>query len=249
MSDSYFRSLAYKVIRFVRLFSGWGRFVRQYLAFSSMVDDRFSFRWKDRWPCLLDHTNGTGFDHHYVYHTAWAARLISRNSPARHTDFSSCIRFVTLVSAFIPVDFYDYRPANIPIEGLKTGKADLVNLHFEDNSIASLSCMHVVEHIGLGRYGDPLDVKGDLKAMKEINRVLKPGGDVYFAVPVGKPRIQFNAHRIYSYEQVMEQFKGMELKQFSLIPDGGSIIDDADPVLANKQSYGCGCFWFRKEMD
>lgn len=247
MPEKFIRILAGKGLNTVRKLLAWGRFIMQYRRFSSVADDRFPLQWKDRWPCLLDHTIGTGFDHHYVFHTAWAARLIARNAPERHVDFSSCLRFATLVSAFVPMDFYDYRPAELPLEGLKSGHADLTNLHFENDSIASLSCMHVVEHIGLGRYGDPLDAKGDLKAINEIKRVLQPGGNLYFVVPIGIPRIQFNAHRIYSYKQVVELFDSLTLQQFSLIPDAGSIVYDAAPALAEQQRYGCGCFWFTKE--
>jgi hypothetical protein len=59
--------------------------------------------------------------------------------------------------------------------------------------------MHVIEHIGLGRYGEALDPDGDLKAIRELVRVLAAGGNLLVVVPVGRPRIQFNAHRIYDY--------------------------------------------------
>ena len=89
--------------------------------------------------------------------------------------------------------------------------------------------MHVAEHIGLGRYGDPLDPDGDLKAMGELKRVLAPGGLLLFVVPVGQPRVCFNAHRIYSYGQIVEAFAKLYLEEFALIPDdsidGGLIIN------------------------
>jgi Caenorhabditis protein of unknown function, DUF268. len=109
--------------------------------------------------------------------------------------------------------------------------------------------MHVIEHIGLGRYGDPLDPDGDLKAISELQRVLAPEGDLLFVVPIGKPMIVFNAHRIYSYEQIAEYFSGFELKEFALIPDNpseGGLIHDATKEQADSQTYGCGCFWFKK---
>lgn len=108
--------------------------------------------------------------------------------------------------------------------------------------------MHVIEHIGLGRYGEPLDPDGDLKAIAELKRVLKPGGSLFFVTPVGKPRIQFNAHRIYSYEQIAEYFFGLEIRQFALVDDSGLFSLDAAPASANQQSYGCGCWWFIKKQ-
>ena len=110
--------------------------------------------------------------------------------------------------------------------------------------------MHVIEHVGLGRYGDPLDPEGDLKAMAELKRVLAPGGSLLFVAPLGRPRIMFNAHRIYSYGQIREYFGELELKQFALIPDDpqeGGLVFEASEALADRQTYGCGCFWLKKK--
>ena len=117
----------------------------------------------------------------------------------------------------------------------------------DDRSVQSISCMHTVEHIGLGRYGDPLDPLGDRKAAAELARVLAPGGSLLFVVPVGAPQIMFNAHRIYSYEQVLELFPSLTLREFALIPEhgeDGGLIRHADPALVASQGYGCGCFHF-----
>jgi hypothetical protein len=110
--------------------------------------------------------------------------------------------------------------------------------------------MHVVEHVGLGRYGDTMDPDGDLTAISELKRVTAQGGSLLFVVPVGKPRIQFNAHRVYDYEQVINYFKDFTLKEFALIPDGpddDKLIINATQEQSNQQSYGCGCFWFIKK--
>ena len=107
--------------------------------------------------------------------------------------------------------------------------------------------MHTVEHIGLGRYGDELDPKGDLTAIAELKRVLASGGDLLFVTPVGRPKIEFNGQRIYSYEMIVEYFAPFVLKEFSLIPDAGGFIEGADPALVAQQAYGCGCFWFKKQ--
>jgi hypothetical protein len=202
--------------------------------------------WENRYPRLNDNTETTGFDQHYIYHTAWAARMLKKINPVKHVDIGSRLFFATIVSAFIPVEFYDYRPAKLNLSNLTSGKADLLSLPFPDHSITSLSCMHTLEHIGLGRYGDKLDPSGDEKAIKELKRVLAIGGDLLVVVPVGEPKIMFNAHRIYSYDQIKNYFVGMELKNFSLVLDNGEFVNNADKKIADGQKYGCGCFWFKK---
>lgn len=228
------------------------RFLEEFLRFRKMAEGlppRLPIRWENRLPCLKDKTTSTPFDRHYVYHPAWAARVLARTQPASHVDISSTLHFCTVVSAFIPVRFYDYRPASLDIDNLSTGSADLLSLPFGDRSIPSLSCMHVAEHVGLGRYGDPMDPEGDRKAMAELQRVLATGGSLLFVVPVGEPRVVFNAHRIYSRKQVLESFPELELVESALIPDdhrnGGLLLDPPEEMM-DAQSYGCGCFWFRR---
>lgn len=241
---NYFNNLDRK-----RRLKGFTKEFRQFSDLAKKSDERFPLSWEDKYPCLDDRTSDTPFDRHYIYHPAWAARILKQTNPDYHVDISSTLNFCAIVSAFIRVEFYDYRPANLALPGLTSGSADLTSLHFADNSIGSLSCMHTIEHIGLGRYGDPLDYDGDLKAISELKRVVRGGGDLLFVVPIGKPRIMFNAHRIYSYDQVLDYFKGFELMEFSLIPeyeaDGGLLIH-ANKEMADKETYGCGCFWFRK---
>jgi len=149
------------------------------------------------------------------------------------------------------VKFYDYRPPDLRLSQLTSERADLTALPFVDGSIESISCMHVVEHVGLGRYGDPLDPDGDLKAIAELQRVLAPGGSLLFVVPVGKPMVMFNAHRVYSYAQVITAFAGLGLRQFTLIPDdpGSGLIQDAPQSVADDQNYGGGCFWFQRPLE
>jgi SAM-dependent methyltransferase len=208
---------------------------------------RFLYEKKDIFPCLEDNTGITNFDAHYIYHPAWAARVIHKINPKKHIDISSLLSFSTVLSAYVPTEFYDYRPALLNLEGLKSGESDLTNLLFPDNSIESISCMHTIEHIGLGRYGDPIDPEGDIKAINELKRVVKKDGNLLLVVPMGKPRLQFNAHRIYSYKMIANQFDDFEIKDFSLITDKNEFISPAIPELVENQNYGCGCFWFIKK--
>ena len=228
------------------------RFRSEFKAFLELAgpNPRFSVRWKDRYPCLYDRDNLAGFDRHYFFHLAWAARVLAESRPPVHVDISSHLQFCATVSAFVPFEFYEYHPPQAEIEGLTVNRANLLALPFDDISVMSLSCMHVVEHVGLGRYGDALDPDGDVKSMNELKRVLAEKGQLLFVVPVGQPRLHFNAHRIYAYDQILDCFSGLRLKEFALIPDDwrqGGLIRDASREMANAQRYGCGCFLFTRE--
>lgn len=226
-------------------------FRKQFQAFADLNQQQrpeLSVKWPDCWPRLDDNTGHLPFDAHYVYHTAWAARVVARLQPTKHVDISSYTYFATIVSAFIPVDFYDYRPADIKLSGMHSGEADLCNLPFADASIPSLSCMHTIEHIGLGRYGDPLDPLGDRRALKELQRVLAADGSLIIVVPVGSPRIQFNAHRIYSLEMLTAELDALKLVDWSVLGDdyAAGLIHQPDSQFIRQQKYGCGCFLFQR---
>jgi hypothetical protein len=219
-----------------------------HFAGSVAGEPRLSIRAEDMNPQLADRSAETPIDRHYTYHPAWAARVLARTRPAKHVDISSILHFCTIVSAFVPVEFYDFRPAPVELDGLYAGSVDITRLPFAGDSISSLSCMHVIEHIGLGRYGDPVDPDGDLKAISELVRVLAPGGDLLIATPVGQPKVAFNAHRIYDHEAFARYFSPLELVEFALIKEQGAsgLIFEPAAEVVRSESYGCGCFWFRK---
>ena len=227
-------------------------FISEFISFKldlEKVDRGFTMDWNDKLPILNDRTESTPFDKQYVYHIGWASRIIANLNPQKHVDIASSHWFPIILSAFLPVEYYDYRPLPIQLPNLNTLHADITNLPFPDNSIECLSSMHVVEHVGLGRYGDPLDPNGDLKAIAELKRVVAPRGYLIFVVPVGKPKIQFNAHRIYSYNQIIDYFSDFTLLEYSLISGSDSyngLIQNATKNQTDMEDYGCGCFFFRK---
>jgi len=201
-------------------------------------EDRFAC---NAFPCLGD-DNGHGFDEHYVYHVAWAVRKINEVNPKIHYDISSSLHLCTTLAATIPTKFLDYRKPNLQVQNLIVGHIDisLENL----DPVESLSCCHVVEHIGLGRYGDNLDNTGDLKAIQNLKK--SAGKHLFFVVPVGNPCVEFNAHRIYSPVYIASLFPEFKCQEFYLIPNNGekpsvSLIQELD------LPYACGCFHFIRE--
>jgi len=237
-----------KFLRFSKQRKQNGFLLLDFEKFQSLdFDKRIPISKDDLFPCLNDKTSTTYFEPHYTYHPAWAARVIREISPDKHIDISSSLQFCTMLSAFVKTEFYDFRPAVIELDNLESKKGNLMALDFETGSVFSISCMHTIEHIGLGRYGDEIDPSGDLKAIKELCRVCAPKGHLIVAVPVGKERIEFNAHRIYNALKFSKYFNGFTLKEFSLISDNGAFLRNADISDADHQRYGCGCFWFVKE--
>jgi SAM-dependent methyltransferase len=124
----------------------------------------------------------------------------------------------------------------IPVGG------DITRLPFADASLASVSCLHVIEHIGLGRYGDPLDATGALRAANELQRVLAPGGKLFLSTPIGRERVCFNAHRVFSVTTILAMFSQLRLVEFSYVDDIGRLHVGAAPSNMPTLDYGCGFF-------
>jgi len=231
-------------LRVVRGLFTYPRYMFDWLHYAHMQGAEH-LRFSNAYPQLHDRTGTTGVDAHYFYVNGWAMRRIVAQRPAQHVDIGSQIMFVNLLSAVLPVTFVDYRPLEVSMEGLINLGGDILKLPFADNSIKSLSCLHVAEHIGLGRYGDPLNPRGTEQACDELKRVLAPGGNLYFALPVGKPRVCFNAHRIHSSKTIIKYFNGLDLVEFSGVNDDGSYVEHADLNEFDESSYSCGMFCFR----
>ena len=200
----------------------------------------------DTHPCLGDWTAHTPFDAHYFYQAAWLARRLAVNPPNKHLDIGSDVKLMGTISAFMPTEFMDYRPLNATLPGLECTRGNLLGLPFSDGSISSLSCLHVVEHIGLGRYGDSIDPDGHSKALAELERVVASGGLLYLSVPVGQERVCFNAHRVFAPESILTMLPNMTLVSFSLVRDDGSYLPDCGINAAEGLDYGCGLFLMEK---
>lgn len=200
----------------------------------------------DSWPQLHDRTPKTPFDPHYFWTNGWAMRRIVAQRPKHHIDIGSQVVFINLLSAVLPVIFVDYRPLAACVAGLTSCSGDILNLPFADGGVESLSCLHVAEHIGLGRYGDPLNPSGTRRACAELTRVLAPGGNLFFSIPIGQPRVCFNAHRVHSPDQILEYFGSLELVEFSAVDDRGNFHPNIKPENMRQAKYGCGLFWLKK---
>lgn len=219
------------------------RFLRDLFSYRSISGQRISFA--DLHPVLGQHRHHE-FDRHYIFLGAWAARRIVAFAPQQHTDVGSQVSFATVLGAAVPVQFVEFRKVPIKLTGFDSIAGDLLNLPFSDNSIYSLSCLHVIEHVGLGRYGDPLDPLGTVKAARELSRVLRPGGQLLIGIPQGRPRICFNAHRVHDSAQVLAMFADLRLVEFSGVNDQGEFLEGSTHAILDDCEYGCGFYRFTK---
>ena len=222
------------------------RYLSDWFRYKKMADNG-RLRFIDSYPCLFDRTATAPFDSHYFYQDIWAFKEIQHSNPPFHIDVGSRVIFVGFSSAVTQVIFVDIRPLLVKLKNFHSVSGSILELPFENNSLISLSCLHVAEHIGLGRYGDLLDPEGTIKAAQELTRVLAPGGNLYFSVPVGKSRICFNAHRIHSPGQILNYFQDLKLVQFSAVNDDRNFIERISPAKFAEADYACGMFHFTKE--
>jgi len=194
----------------------------------------------------MDNTPTTPFDSHYFYQAVWAFRKIFENRPEKHVDVGSELNFIGILSNITDITFIDIRPFHSDLKNLTVKKGNILCMPFEDETVDSLSCLHVAEHIGLGRYGDELDPEGTKKACEEFKRILAVNGNLYFSLPLGKEKIYFNAHRVHSPQTILKYFDGLELIELSAVTDQGKFIENVNPEILEKLNYACGLFWFRK---
>lgn len=204
---------------------------------------------RDLYPCLTDRVTATPFDPHYFFQAAWLARRLHQISPACHVDIGSSAMMINVLSATVKTVFVDYRPLTVRLSNLSSVAADVIRLPFRDSTIASLSCLHVIEHVGLGRYGDPLDPSGSRRAAEDLARVVTPGGRLFVSTPVGQERVCFNAHRVHAPKSVTAFFPRLRLQSFSFVDDEGRFWERAELHAADGLEYGCGMFEFIKESE
>lgn len=193
-------------------------------------------------PCIYDKTATTVIEPTYFYQDIWAFEHVVANQPEFHVDVGSHHKYVALLSRVLPVTMVDIRPLSLPLEGLNFRKGSILEMPYEDGSVPSVSSLCVVEHIGLGRYGDPLDPEGTEKALLELKRIVAPGGNLYLSIPLDtENRTYFNAHRAFSESYLLDQFLPFEVMD-------KKYIFGCEYGAERKSGFGTGCYWLRKPI-
>lgn len=252
MLDKITRLLAQKAREAGQGVRGTSAFLRDWQQIKKLAPQQPDFPIIDYYPVLTDRYVESGnLTHHYFDQDLTMAQRIFQNKPAQHVDIGSRIDgFVAHVATFRPIELFDIRPLNRPISNVTFRQVDFMQLPDELIEYTdSISSLHVIEHFGLGRYGDPLDVNGHLKALDNIYRVLKPGGRFYFSTPVStRQGIVFNAHRVFRVDYLVRLFEQRyAIDNFWLIDDSNTLRSGLNyHSEAARQSFGCsfGCGMF-----
>jgi SAM-dependent methyltransferase len=226
------------------------RFYKDYLKFCKEYSNLKNVDGKVRFaPQLGDLNEGAGIaEGHYFWQDLIAAREIFQNNPERHVDIGSRVDgFIAHLLVFRKVEIIDIRKLQPFDSKIKFTLDDAMILKtIPDNSIESISSLHAIEHFGLGRYGDPIDVDGHRKALKQIQRVLKPKGKFYLSFPAGIPEVVFNDKRVVDVllpEEILDKCK---LLQFIAIPGVGAPIYNVNPSNYRNADGYCGLWIFEK---
>ena len=199
------------------------------------------------YPCLVDDIPVQSAHSYYFYQDCWAARQIFRESPEWFVDLGSTVLLLGVLSQFAKCISVDYRPIKAQLENFHTVCGTLLNLPLRDNSVPCVTTMCVLEHIGLGRYGDPLSPLGTQKAVAEISRVIAPGGIVVYSVPAGSDLNEFNAHRRFAYAQAGAFFAGWELVDSCVLTPSPVSLESFEANESRLQVEDpVVCFCFRK---
>lgn len=223
-----------------------GKFLRQRSEFvrsGGKVDVLF--------PILSDYKEESGSaSGHYFHQDLLVAQLIHAANPTRHVDIGSRIDgFVAHVAAFRQIDVLDIRPLQPTAHAnINFVQADLMQApaHLAGR-YDSVSCLHALEHFGLGRYGDPVNADGHLLGFSSVLSLLAPGGVLYLSVPIGKRRVEFNAHRVFDPSDIPALGEGrLTLERFDYVGDDGALRQRASIGDAAGLRYGCGIYTLRE---
>ena len=235
------RALCREVNSWPAYLGSWRKFWKSYRMYGELAPPDQQPLMSFLYPCLGDDTEETSIEPTYFYQDAWAFEKIVKSRPALHVDVGSHYKFVALLSKVVPVTMVDLRPLSLPLDTVAFQKGSILELPFENRSVPSLSSLCVVEHIGLGRYGDPIAPQGTELAIQELKRIVQPGGSLYVSVPLDdETRIYFNAHRAFREDDLLKLFEPFRVVECRYIY--GKHFTDR-PQLG----FGTGCYHLKCE--
>ena len=228
---------------------------RKYFSLVASSQSGSLFKQTNNFPCYSDHRNKAGdLPKHYFQQDLYVARQIFLANPIRHIDVGSRIDgFVSHVATFREIEAVDIRPMGAINENIKFLQLDITDKDSIPHEICdSLSCLHTIEHIGLGRYGDAINPDGWLTALDNLLAMLKPGGVLYLSAPIGEGSVEFDAHRLFLLSDLLETvLQRASITKVAVIDDNDRFMSDTDCHAyiergQNQIKYGCAIVTARK---
>lgn len=231
----------------------WARDLSRFASAARATVGWETIRWR---PQVLDRNAEAGTTRGVYFHQdLLVAQRIHRAKPRRHVDVGSRIDgFAAHVASFRPIEIVDIRPLAGVARNISFLQADLMQPDAVPESISdSVSCLHALEHFGLGRYGDPIDPRGHERGLDGLIRMLEPGGTLYLSVPVGRQEVLFNCHRRFHGHTIPDLAgERLSLVRLDLIDDKGNLHENidlgrlrTDPTLGCARE-GCAIYEFRR---
>ena len=228
---------------------GWRRYTRERAEFRGIAGAK-TMPWGTELPMLTEWDETAGTVGAYFLQDQLVARWIHQANPRRHVDVGSRIDgFIGSLSVFREVDVIDIRPQPQPIPNVRFHQIDMMGELPEKwiGCTDSLSCLHTIEHFGLGRYGDPIDPEGHEKGLRQLMRFVEPGGMLYLSTPVGPERIEFNAHRVFSPETLIGWFADeWSIERAAVIDDGNRLVEGVAELRGFNGNLGVGIVAMRR---
>ena len=231
-------------------------FLKDYRKIKNQAkQNRVDFPFGKLYPCLEEAESESGVaSGHYFHQDLLVAGRVFKNNPVKHVDIGSRIDgFVAHVASFREIEVLDIRELSNTIQNIHFRRFNLIDKSFGlQDYCDSLSCLHALEHFGLGRYGDEINYNGHLTGWENIYKTLKKGGKLYFSVPIGPQRIEFNAHRVFSVNYLLDLIGDRyNIDSFSYVDDSGNLCSNAslEKSRIDKNfscTYGCGIFELSK---
>lgn len=252
----YLKTFGFSARTFLNSVKGIPHYIRNYYQLKKQLGGNEFFRISGLSPCLSDrYENAGSLPLHYFHQDLYVAKLVYLKNPVKHVDIGSRIDgFISHLASFRDVEVFDIRGMREKVPGVTFTKADLINENFDLTDYTdSVSSLHAMEHFGLGRYGDDIDVDGHIKGLENIYKMLKKGGRFYFSTLIGWQRIEFDAHRVFSLKYLLDLFKEKyNLVSFSYIDDTNRFYENVKLGTAEIENnlscrYGCGIFVLEKK--
>jgi hypothetical protein len=249
-------AFGFEPVKFIRSVRGLDCYFSDYFKFKNQNKGEFALPLKMNAPCLHDRFDVSGTARGgYFFGDLYVAQEIYQNNPRKHVDIASRVDgLVAHIATFRKIEVFDIRKLEINIPNIQFTQVDFMTPKKEYiNYCDSLSCLHALEHFGLGRYGDPIDHLGHIKGLNSIAQILEKNGILYLGLPIGDDRIDFNAHRVFSIKTILSISKDhFNLINIKVIDDFGYPIDKEPTNDLIEKNFGChygfGIFKFQKKQ-